>query len=227
MGYEQIVCLANSYKHDHRCVAGISLTTKRWVRLVSKAIPGCVTVEEATYACGKQVAVLDVFEVELGDPCGSDSHPEDRFILDTPWRHVRRFDRPQDREFLSSWATRGPSVLEGCVDRIYTKKIDHAPLKASLELVRPDDLWWWIREEGGKRKNRGVFRLGYVGRIRYDLAVTDPVWLATLNLLPAGIHPHALLLGMQPGKPLLSVSLSEPFEGFHYKLIAGVINLPA
>ena len=37
MGLDRIVCLANSYKHDHRCVAGISLVTKKWVRLVGRA----------------------------------------------------------------------------------------------------------------------------------------------------------------------------------------------
>ncbi|MGB8261890.1 MAG: hypothetical protein WCE75_16120 [Terracidiphilus sp.] len=227
MGLEQIVCLANSYKHDHRCVAGIRLKAKEWVRLVGKTVPGCVTVREATCVGGKEAALLDVIEAELGDPCGSGSHPEDRFITGTPWRHVRRFDQREEREFLTSWANRGPSVLEGCVDRIYAKKIANSPVKSSLELVRPDDLWWWIREEGGKRRNRGVFRLGNVGRVRYDLAVTDPIWLAALNLLPTGIYPHALLPGSQPGKPLLTISLSEPFDGFHYKLIAGVINLPS
>ena len=33
MSFDRILCLANSYKHDHRCVAGISLVTKKWIRL--------------------------------------------------------------------------------------------------------------------------------------------------------------------------------------------------
>ncbi len=28
-------------------------------------------------------------------------------------------------------------------------------------------------------------------------------------------------------RTLLTMSLGEPFEGFHYKLVAGVVNLPA
>ena len=39
--------------------------------------------------------------------------------------------------------------------------------------------------------------------------------------------PHALLSGCKPLKTFLTVSLSEPFEGFHYKLVAGVVYLPA
>jgi hypothetical protein len=44
--------------------------------------------------------------------------------------------------------------------------------------------------------------------------------------LPAGIHPHALLAGRQPTKTFLTISLSERFDGFHYKLVAGVVCLP-
>jgi hypothetical protein len=50
MSLDRIVCLANSYKHDHRCVAGISLTTKKWIRLVGRTVPGCLTIRETSYA---------------------------------------------------------------------------------------------------------------------------------------------------------------------------------
>ena len=63
-------------------------------------------------------------------------------------------------------------------------------------------------------------------RASYDLAVTIPsVWR---NCIPptAGIYPHAHFFGGQDYKDLHStVSLSEPFEGFHYKLVAGVVNI--
>jgi hypothetical protein len=100
------------------------------------------------------------------------------------------------------------------------------PRERSLELIEPEDLWWWVREEKGKRRNRAVFRVSHDSRVRYDLAVTDPAWLDQLNLLPAGIYPHAFFFKDRPPRTLLTVSLSEPFEGFHYKLIAGVIPLP-
>ena len=34
-----------------------------------------------------------------------------------------------------------------------------------------------------------------------------------------------MFCGKEPEKPLLVVSLSEPFQGFHYKLVAGVVQL--
>ncbi len=93
VGLDHIVCLANSYKHDHRCVAGISLVTKKWVRLVGRAVPGCLTLKETCYGDGKQAALLDVFETELGEKCGSNCHPEDVFVMGIQWQPVRRFGR--------------------------------------------------------------------------------------------------------------------------------------
>lgn len=225
MGVDWIVCLANSYKHDHRCVAGINLTTKKWVRLVGREVPGCVTVQEASYANGKPVAPLDLFEVELGDGCGSCSHPEDTYITSKKWKFIRRFDQPEEHKILVSLCSKSASIFQSYEDRIYGKKFEHAEAVTSLELLQPDDLWWWVREENGKRKNRALFRMGRAGRARYDLAVTDPVWLEQLSLLPAGVYPHAMFCGKEPEKPLLVISLSEPFQGFHYKLVAGVVQL--
>jgi len=65
------------------------------------------------------------------------------------------------------------------------------------------------------------------GRVRYDLAVTDPVWLDRLKPLPAGLYPHAHFFKEKHPRPLLTLSLSELFDGFHYKLVAGVVALPA
>jgi hypothetical protein len=227
MGLDRIVCLANSYKHDNRCVAGISLVSKKWVRLVGHKVPGCLTRAESGYADGKEAALLDVFEAELGEECGTNGHPEDVCIAERTWVPLRRFDLPGDTRFLAGYVNKGPAVLQSYGDRIYAKKVAGARLGRSLELIQPEDLWWWIREDHGKRKSRGIFRAGHVGRVRYDLAVTDPVWLDALHLLPAGIYPHAYFFGEKLPRTLLTMSLSEPFEGFHYKLIAGVVNLPA
>ena len=63
---------------------------------------------------------------------------------------------------------------------------------------------------------------------RYDLAVTDPQWLESAeSFTPAGIYPHSFFFTDKLLVTYLTVSLSEPFENFHYKLVAGVVNLPA
>ena len=223
---DRILCFANSYKHNHRCVAGISLISKRWVRLVGYTVPGCLTIREASYPDGKELQLLDVFEVETDEPCASNCHPEDVYLNPRPIRFLERYDQLRHVARLMLYVSKGQTVLQGASDRIDGKKLESYPVDHSIELIKPEDLWWWIRDESGKRRNRALFRVGHPNRLRYDLAVTDPAWLRQLNLLPPGIYPHALLMGGQPSKTLLTASLSEPFESFHYKLIAGVVTLP-
>lgn len=226
MSFDRIVCLANSYKHENRCVAGISLITKRWVRLIGQTVPGCLTQAETCFEDGREAAILDVFEVELDQPCASNCHPEDVHVTGERWRLVRRFERTQDSRFLADYVNKAPAVLQGYSDRIYARKIEGAPVDKSLELICPSDLWWWIRIESGKRKNRALFRVGTASRTHYELAVTDPSWLEKMRALSPGIYPHAQFIAANSKKTFLTVSLSEPFEGFHYKLVAGVVNLP-
>lgn len=225
MKVDRIVCLANSYKHDNRCVAGISLITNTWVRLVGRKACGCLTRDETRCTDGREPAILDVLEIDTDARCGSCFHPEDVQISGTPWRRIRRFDSPSDLKILAEGVSADPVVLQGYCDRVEARRFEASPAKASLALLNPDDLWWWIRDENGKRRYRANFRLGREGRIRFDLPVTDPKWLDQLQLLPEGIYPHRMLSESAHPTALLTASLSEAFEGFHYKLIAGVIPI--
>lgn len=226
MGFDRIVCLANSYKHKHRCVAGISQRSKKWVRLVGTKVPGCLTIKETCYPDGPPAELLDVFEVELGEACGSNCHPEDVFVTDRPWRLIRRFDQPGDTAFLKSLASQRPTILQGYGSRLKARRVEERPMEHSLELVEPFDLWWWLRLEDGKRKCRALFLVSPDSHIRYDLPLTDPDWEMKLQRMPLGIHSHADVEFKRFHKPLLTLSLGEEFKGFHYKLVAGVIPLP-
>jgi hypothetical protein len=157
----------------------------------------------------------------------SNCHPEDVYVTERPWRLLHRLDEEEYANQFQEYVSKRPSVLQGYNDRVSAERVMETPRERSLELIQPEDLWWWIREENGKRKNRAVFRVSRESRVRYDLALTDPGWLDQLNLLPAAIYPHALFFKRKPPRTYLTMSLSEPFEGFHYKLAAGVIVFPA
>ena len=226
MGLERIVCLANSYKHENRCVAGINLLTKQWVRLIGTEVPGGLTREQTCYPDGSEARVLDVMQVDIGDRCGSNYHPEDVVSIDRPWKFVRRFASAADTRFLLARSDRRSSVMRTYSDRMYQRAPERRSMQWSLELIEPGDLWWWIREDKGKRKNRALFRVGSARRVRYDLAVTDPEWLSRMQTFQTGIYPHAQFFPDRVPKTFLTISLSEPFERFHYKLVAGVVLLP-
>lgn len=218
-----IVCLANSYKHGGRCIAGIALEDGRWVRLLGKAPDGALDPSEYVLDDGSEPRLLDVIQVELHFALPSDSHPEDWRIAPVPWQLVERPAKAAQWQRLTGAADKANTILRGYRDRMASGEVQSKPLVSSLVLVCPSEIHWWVREERGKRRNRALFQRHHV---TYDLAVTDPHWLEQLNLLPAGIYPHASLAS-KPEDTWLTISLSEEYFGWHYKLVAGVIVPPA
>jgi len=223
---KNIVCLANSYKHGGRCVAGICVDTGQWVRLRGAATDGALTPREYALASGMgEPRLLDVIEVELHYAMPSDCHPEDWVAAPVPWRLLKRPCSEKLWGQLVQQEESGSSLLAGYRDRVGSEELLKKPAKASLALVAPDDLWWWIKEEHGKRKNRVLFHRHHVA---FDLAVTDPMWIAQMNLLPAGIYSHKML-APAAAQTWLTVSLSEAFHpreggpGWHFRIVAGVV----
>lgn len=95
-------------------------------------------------------------------------------------------------------------------------------MQSSLAFVSPAEVHWWIRDDRGKRKYRALFRRNSV---TYELPLTDPLWIERLRALPLGLHSHAALTP-EGHATWLTVSLSEEFHDWHYKLAAAVILVP-
>jgi hypothetical protein len=223
-----IICLANSYKHGGRCVAGVCVETGQWFRLRGAAPDGALYPREYTLSDGAgELRLMDVFEADLHYAMPSNCHPEDWAVTPVPWRLVARGCSVAHWKLLDANVDDGTSLLGGYRDRIAADDLQRKPAKASLALIEADDLWWWIREdEHGKRKNRALFRRN---RVTFNLAVTDPRWLEQLNLLPLGIYANSLI-APHASRTFLTVSLSEAFEvragagAWHYRIVAGVLT---
>jgi hypothetical protein len=213
-----IVCLANSYKHGGRCIAGVSVDDGAWIRLRGKAPDGALCACEYALDDGSEPRLLDLIEVDLHYALPTSSHPEDWQIAPTRWRLVERPASERHLQKIAATANRSTTLLGDHCDRIADWEPKRNPLKSSLLLVCPSEIHWWIRDQG-RRKNRALFKRN---DITYDFAVTDPRWLDQLNLLPAGLYPHSTFVNATT-ETWLTISLSEAYVGFHYKLVAGVI----
>lgn len=217
-----IICLANSYKHGGRCVAGVSLDDGLWIRLRGEAPDGSLQPLEYSLDDCSEPRLLDVIEVELRDalPCGA--HPEDWRIAPVRWRLIARPATATQFQKITAAADKATTILRGHCDRISVEEIEARPMQSSLVLVFPTELHWWIREEGGKRRCRALFQHNHVP---CNFAVTDPHWIDRLKALADGIYPHSVLVG-QAAETWLTISLSEAFYGWHYKLAAAVLVQP-
>ena len=214
-----IVCLANSYKHGGRCIAGIDVDSGAWIRLCGKSPDGALSPAEYMLADGSEPRLLDLIEVELHYALPSVAHPEDWQIAPVRWSLIQRPASPAHLQKLAAAADKSNTILRGYRDRMTTDEIQQKPMQASLTFISPSHIHWWIRGADSKRKYRALFRRHHV---TYDYAVTDPRWLERLNLMPAGIYPHSNFAD-PTAETWLTISLSEAFRGWHYKLVAAVI----
>jgi hypothetical protein len=223
-----IVCLANSYKHGGRCVAGVCIEDGRWVRLRSAHGDGSLSPQDCMLAEGQgELRLLDVFEVELHYALPSDCHPEDWVATPQPWHLIERPCSPKHWSRITTSAEKRGPLLGGYSDRVWASVFKSRPATASLALACPTDIWWWIREERGKLKYRALFKRD---NITYDLAVTDPRWLEQLHLLPVGVYPHSMMAPAAQ-ETWLTISLSEAFSpggggAAHFRIVAGVMLRP-
>lgn len=214
-----IVCLANSYKHGGRCIAGIDIDSGAWIRLHGNSPDGALCACEYALDDGTEPRLLDVIEVELHYAIPTDSHPEDWRIALTRWQLVERPANPERMQRITAATDKVPTILRGYRDRMADHEVRSKPLQSSLALICPNELHWWIREDHGKPKPRALFQRHHV---TYNFSVTDPHWLNQLKPLPEGIYPHSTFAATGT-ETWLTISLSEAFHGFHYKLVAGVI----
>jgi hypothetical protein len=229
----RIVCLAISsmgYDLPHgRCIAGISLDTGRWIRLFGSHASGAIESELIHYRNQPRTPcrVLDLFEVELGEPRPSNIHPEDVNLLPSGFTFVRRFNQPADIDFLESHLERNSPLLHSysktipADDPLLKRRLSH-----SLSIIRPEQLHWKV---GLDQKYKNKLRIEADFRFDEDpycLVLTDPIWKARCEHFGHGRHPHSTIAGEANGQVLLTISLArEPKYGFHYKLVAGVVNL--
>ena len=181
-----IVCLANSYKHGGRCIAGIDIDSGAWIRLHGNSPHGALCACEYALDDGSEPRLLDVIEVELHYAIPTDSHPEDWHIAPMGWHLDERPANAAHMQKITATASHSATIFGCHSDRIAVRDIKRIPLRSSLVLICPDELRWCIREDRGKRKYRALFKSHHV---EYDFSFTDPRWIDKLKSLPDGIYP--------------------------------------
>ena len=216
-----IVCFANSRKTSGRCIAGKEWhagTPAEWVRPVSTRASHEISEEERRYEDGRDPQLLDIVLV----PCESHqplSHQRENHIIDPgyywvpkgalAWKDISVWlDQP-----ATLWGT-GQSSYTGLNNRVAIEHEDGS----SLYLIAVDHLRLMIGRKApeypdSKRGVRGEF--SYRGTT-YRMDVTDPAI-------------ERKYLGQSDGqydiaKPVLCVSLGDSYQGYFYKLIAGVLH---
>ncbi len=227
----EIVCLANSRKRQGRCVAGLRLDGKGWLRPVGSNAEGVLYSHHYTLPDNTEPQLGDVLRVHCSRPRPQPHHPEDWVVMSLPWERVTGAAENNRRDWLYGYLSSGPQLLGSAGDRIAQTQVQAHPVAHSLSLVAPQTLQWQITvNKEGERRNRVAFTLDGA---HYNLALTDPVWEPRLLHLKPGLHNREAAQIDDKAEVWLTVSLSEPFapneqdESYCYKLVAGVLVLTA
>lgn len=212
------ICLANSYKRGGRCIAGVEIALKddgkwkmirnhdgnpQWIRPIANTPYGEIPNHLALGI--KPLTIVKLCDVQ---PCPHNAHTEDVFFSQM---NCYKDDFPIINEVLNLLVDPNhQAIFHNRGRAISTQMI--TGLNYSLMLIHPENIQTYIDETREKSKYRMSFT--YFGT-NYDFPITDPLFLDRMRETPQ--------LYSQIDNAYLTLSLGMEFEGWHHKLVAGVI----
>jgi len=216
----RIIVLANSLKHADSCLAGVDISTGKWVRPVTNLNDGRVPKSDmkiGTYS----PQLLDILDIPL-DATGPDFgfESENRTILPGQW-YLRGRAGAKD---VLKYAERPHYILHNDWKYVTIEEMKRKAFedRTTLELIHVSG--FAIRDTKSpsteKHSWKGLVSSG--GRI-LDLPITDPVFCARLE---TGHKPsESCLLTMSLSMPYKPPEWDEDDPPAYWKLIAGIIEL--
>ena len=212
------ICLANSFKYQGRCLAGIEITlsrsgysivskedgTPKWIRPVSRAKNGELSVLET-----QNMNMLDIIEIEIVEECPNNAQSENVF-----YSSLKRSGKKIEQN-----AHNLNELCDNIHSKIFFNKGRAVPADIfqqsnhSLMLVKTLNSVFYNDEKSKLR-----VKFSFSG-IEYDLPVTDPAFINDMQV--KGLDNINAI-----DDYYFIISLGEEFDGWHYKLIAGVITIP-
>ncbi len=233
---KRILVLANSTKHHPMsCVAGREVIQSAdgtikwgaWVRPVTAHDEGALSVSERGLAGKGDPRPLDLVDVPLLGPENNPLQPENWLIApNQPWT---KNGAVSGNELLALKDEPPNLWLDPTQknDRVSAKYLESLPQLQSLYLIRPASFRFEIRSktwEGvTKKQQRALFE--YRGR-HYDLSLTDPI--IGKKYFPDFPKTAEGMIAIKTPM-LLCVSLTPEFKqsGYHFKIVATVLEIPA
>lgn len=216
------VCLANSRKHNGRCLAGKVFhkgTFSQWIRPVTSHPSEELQANEHRLQTGQDVALLDLLGVKLIEPKGK-LHQQENWLMDVsvPLQKLGTLSVEEVPALVESpsslWGMgfSSKNALNDFVPSSEIQKFDY-----SLLFIEVTKLTVQVTEETYPYTRRVMSGIFVYKEHSYKLKITDPVFVGSFMNRPLGDY--------EIEKAFLTISLGENFKDNYYKLIAGIIPL--
>ena len=219
---KQIICMGNSYKNGGRCLAGIevekgrqgvlsivknNLGSPKWIRPIKSngdnGLPECLV---GSYK------IFDILEIDIIDIVPTGAHSEN-----VHFNQICKIGHVEDIDFGSLCDNTHHLIFGNRGKAIPSEQFDES--NYSLMFLKPEDPVINTQiDDYGHEKYRIEF--SYKGT-RYDFPLTDTEYI---HLLQKRLRQRGK---RNTGELYFTVSLGVNYHDWHYKLIAGVVDLAA
>ena len=208
-----MVILAKSAKYGNYCVAGIELSTNKWIRPIShdEKIEDAVPVEDLTYSDNTEAQILDVVEIDFEDtPVQNAIQPENFFYKNSKWKKFAHWNLSDVEKFCGFDST--DFIFYDTSRRLEIDTINNADKKKSLLILPLENFSVSIVIRNDEKKFKANFTYG---GINYeDFSVGDIVLREKFFNKPCSNFFVA-------EKSVATLSLTNPFRDNRcYKMIA-------
>ncbi len=225
MAEDLIVVSISRLGDGGRSVAGLRADGRGWVRLVGPHQDGSLYPHHTVMGDRTQPRLLDRLTVEANWPEQVVGQPENRLIEGTRWRLGERPANLEALEVVRRAVRPGPELFGDGETRWRASRVRELPPTASLALVEARHARLVVIEdrELWRKRVRVVFWLG--GR-EWRLPLHDELYRLAMYERAEGWYPLASL-GLRGDRPvLLAVALGKPFQGWCYKSVVSIFQLP-
>lgn len=217
------VCLANSKKYGERCIAGIELIKNeqgsftpilidhapKWIRPVSGDINGQVPSDLV-----KGISLMDVVEIDVMERIPLGYQSENTSFVSSSIRIAGKYDVANSlhttivEQPTNIFGNRGKALDENAI----------ANIQRSLILIKVSQAVVHVKFERFKYH----FRLQFVYNfVTYDLPVTDVGYIDKYLESNKDFNSSKKI----EKDIYLTISLGIEFEGWYYKLVAGILEM--
>lgn len=204
-----VICLANSYKHQGRCIAGIDEQSGEWVRPISNLDDGRIPLNQA-----KNISILDIVDISLDYQIKAGHEIENVGYRNSPWQITNKAeiaDLLKYREDVLLHPEYGNAIPYKYLGRM-------SPTR-TLQLIEVEEL---SIHTNSHSKWKAVIGDKKYGLASCELSITDPIILNNLDWgIPVSSHCLLCMSLGQPWKPEDDLM----GEKKCYRLIAGVIEI--
>ena len=215
MAEVEVVCLANSPKPGGRCVAGFC-SEIGFVRLVGDARGAALPNQAIILDTGVELQPLDSFWVELDQHVPLNYQPENWLFTPGPLKFAGAWSLTDDLRSLLDLCDESPPLLENDSPSVPVSwtKVNGFEQSLTLVHVQSPTFGSMPKTVGGSR----WFCEFTIDGLLHNLAVTDEQMKKKIQGARGNLETSS--------EWILTISLGEPYNGYHYKLVASAIELP-